>query len=119
MKILVADDSQLLRMSIKKLLKPFGEMHQILESVDIQSTLDIIQYQHPDIVILDLRFPDGNGFEVMDYLIEHDLDIMVIVLTNFATRHNELKSYKKGAHFFFDKSHDYEKLEGIIREHEE
>ena len=118
MKILIADDSNLLRVSIRKFIEPFSEMHQIFESVDIHSTIDAICEVHPDIIILDLSFPDGNGFEVLDFLIEHDLDIMVIVLTNFANRHNEAKCFEKGASFFFDKSHEYEKLEGIIREYD-
>ena len=116
MKILIADDSDLLRLSIRKLLQPIEDIQQVYEAETPQAAIAMIAGYYPDVVILDLRFASGTGFDVMDYLIEHDLDMLVIVLTNFATSHNKQKSYDMGAHFFFDKSHEYEKLEQVIRD---
>mgnify|MGYP006285904077 FL=1 len=115
MKLLIADDSEILRISLKKLLQPVQEIDQVFEASDPVGAIDMINRYYPDVMILDLRLHDGNGFEVMDYLAEHSLEILVIVLTNFATEHNEQKSYDKGAHYFFDKTHDYEQLEQVIR----
>jgi len=115
MKLLIADDSELLRQSLKKLLHPVQEIDQVFEAADPAEAIHLIDQYYPDVLILDLRFHEGNGFEVMDHLIDHDLEMLVIVLTNFATQHNEHKCYDKGAHYFFDKSHEYERLEEVIR----
>jgi len=115
MKLLIADDSELLRISLKKLLHSVQEIEQVFEAADPHEAIDVITRHYPDVMILDLSFHKGNGFDVMDYLLEHDLEVVVIVLTNFATEHNEQKSYDKGADYFFDKSHEYEQLEQVIK----
>jgi len=115
MKLLIADDSEILRMSLKKLLHPIQEIDQVLEAENPKGAIDLINTYYPDVMILDLRLDHGSGFEVMDHLLEHDLEMVVIVLTNFATDYNKQRSYDKGADYFFDKSHDYEQLEQLIR----
>jgi CheY-like chemotaxis protein len=114
MKLLVADDSLLLRKSLVKLLESLNQDLEIMESSDIGATINSIAQYYPDVLILDLHFPDGYGYEVMDYIIDHDLEMVVIILTNLATNNNEARCYAKGAHHFLDKSNDYEKLAEVI-----
>lgn len=115
MKLLVADDSLLLRKSLVKLLDSMNQDLEIMESSDIPATIDAIALYYPDILILDLHFTDGYGYEVMDYIVDHGLELVVIILTNLATSSNESRCYAKGAHHFLDKSNDYEKLAEVIQ----
>jgi len=114
MKLLVADDSLLLRKSLVRLLDSLDQDLDIMEAPNIAETIDAIAKYYPDILILDLHFPDGYGYDVMDYIVNHDLQLVVIILTNLATRKNETRCYAKGAHHFLDKSHEYEKLGDVI-----
>ena len=118
MTLLIADDSELLRLSLKKLLEPVCFITKIFEAQDPLAAIEMITQYYPDAIILDLGFQQGSGFDVMDFLVQQDLEMLVIVLTNFYTAHNRQKSYSRGAHFFFDKSHDYEKLEDVIKNYD-
>jgi CheY-like chemotaxis protein len=113
-KLLIADDSALLRKSLVKLLQPMNIDFDILEASNIPATIDAITLYYPDILILDLHFPEGYGYEVMDYILNHDLDLVVIILTNLASKDNETRCYSKGANHFLDKTHEYDKLTDVI-----
>ena len=114
MRLLIADDSALLRKSLVKLLEFLSDDLEIMEASDIPATIEAIALHYPDILILDLQFPEGYGYDVMDYIVHHNLELVVIILTNLATRNNESRCYAKGARHFLDKSHDYEKLADVI-----
>jgi len=117
MKLLIADDSLLLRKSLIKLLKPLFHSDEILEAADIPATIDAIALDYPDILILDLHFQDGYGYEVMDYINFHEMQVVVIILTNLPSSKNKAKCYAKGARYFLDKSNEYGKLVQVIKQY--
>ena len=86
-KILVVDDSNLIRNIIQKMFH--GEF-EVLTAIDGQQALDIVN--NPDIqlfgVLLDLYMPNVNGFAVLEYFREHNLfnRIPVAVVTGDTSR---------------------------------
>lgn len=52
----------------------------------------------PDLVLTDLRLPDGTGIEVLRYVRDHHADTQVIVLTAFATTENTVEAMRLGAY---------------------
>ena len=71
-KILVVDDSNLIRNFIEKI---FADSYEVVMASDGQVAINIINGDSDDIVamLLDLNMPNVNGFEVLDYFKTHNL----------------------------------------------
>lgn len=63
MKILIADDSQFMRESLKDILAE--EKYEIVEAVDGKEALEKIETEKPDLVLLDVIMPEVDGMEVL------------------------------------------------------
>lgn len=116
MKVLLADDSALLRKNLRKLLSSVEHITGIMESDSVESTICSVNDCNPDVVILDISMPGGSGFDVLQALRQREQKPIVIVLTNYATDTNRKKSMELGALYFFDKSNEFEKAINVVRQ---
>lgn len=112
MKLLIADDSELLRKNLRKLLSDVKGISEVYESASVADTLQQLAKVQPDILLLDIQMPDGSGFDVLRT--KTTTPKLIIVLTNFPTESNRRKSMSLGADYFLDKSNEYEKLIGMF-----
>ncbi|MFO7848963.1 MAG: response regulator [Spirochaetia bacterium] len=117
MTILIADDSSLIRSNLIKLIIPASQNVHIKESADVKSTIEELDSSSVDVLILDIQFPDGSGFEVLEYLRKLENKPYVIVLTNYSSLSRREKCLKMGADLFLDKTDEYEKVVSIIQRH--
>lgn len=78
-KILVVDDSNILRRIITFNLKSAG--YEVLEAVNGKEGLDKINSENPDMVFLDIMMPIMDGFTVLKQLQKNKCEVPVIVLT--------------------------------------
>jgi len=98
------------------LIQQANENVTVENSADVESTIHTLRRTHVDILILDIRFPDGNGYEVLRYVNTQERKPFVMVLTNYLNSKVREKSLKLGADLFFDKTEEYEKVvEEIVR----
>ena len=87
-----------------------GEAHNATEA------LEFIQKKKPDVVILDIQMPDGNGFDVLQITKGHSPSTVVIIFTNYPFPQYRRKYLDAGADFFLDKSVEFEKLVELINQ---
>jgi len=116
MKLLIADDSQIVRHRLIEMLHDFPAIESIYQATDVLETIEMFRRLKPDIMILDLRMPSGTGMDVLKNIRQEIGNTVVIVLTNYP-----FPQYKKicldlGARYFFDKSNEYEKLCQVFQE---
>src|SRR6185436_1689723 len=74
---------------------------------------DILE-AHPDTVILDIRLPEGNGFDVLRALRHHAPGIQIYAVSNHATPAHRQLAYRLGASAFFDKTIEIEAMRELI-----
>ncbi|MDZ7794216.1 MAG: response regulator transcription factor [Spirochaetia bacterium] len=110
MHILLSDDSRLIRRNLINLISRIEGVEQISEAVDVPHAIEHIRHSLPDVVILDLHMPGGSGLDVLSYIKEQNIEVEVIVLTNYATEYYKKKSLELGAQHFFDKSTEFNKV---------
>lgn len=114
-KILIVDDDPDLRAALRLRLR--ASKYETVNAVDGYSAITQAHKERPDLIILDLGLPAGDGFVVLDRLHRHPelADIPVIVLTARDAHAAEKQVMKAGACAFFQKPADNEELMSEIR----
>ncbi|MDP1622762.1 MAG: response regulator transcription factor [Bacteroidales bacterium] len=114
MKLLIADDSLIIRERIKNLVKDFERVTIVGEAVNGRIAMEMITKYDPDLVLLDLRMPEMGGMEVLKNLKEARMRTKVCILTNYTYPQYRDKCLALGADYFLSKSDDFEKLNFVI-----
>jgi len=83
MKIVIADDSSLMRDRIKILLTSINHNSEMFEAEDGVEALQLIEENEPDLAILDIRMPGMNGIELLEKIREYHIRIKVCILTSY------------------------------------
>ena len=78
-RILVIDDSSLIRKILSGILKAEG--HEVLKAVNGREGLQMAVTHRPDCILLDLLMPEMDGFELLNKFKEQGMTIPVIVST--------------------------------------
>jgi two-component system KDP operon response regulator KdpE len=114
-KILVVDDDPDLVRALRLRLR--ANDYDIATAGDGYSAIASAQKERPDLIVLDLGLPAGDGFVVLDRLQNSDVlsGIPVIVLSARDPQNNEQRALKAGAAAYFQKPADNEELLSVIR----
>lgn len=114
-KILIVDDDKDLVHALRLRLR--ANEFDIATAGDGYSAMAAAQKERPDLIVLDLGLPAGDGFVVLDRLQKHDAlsAVPVIVLSARDPQDNERRALKAGAAAYFQKPADNEELLNVIR----
>src|SRR5215216_2469532 len=105
--VLVVDDEALIRWSLTERLKSDG--YTVLEADTGKAALERLA-DGVDLVLLDYRLPDTDGVTILRKIKDFDQDILVILLTAYATVETAVEAMKLGAYHFANKPFN---LDGI------
>lgn len=103
-KILVVDDEEALRTVLSTELE--GEGYQVSTAADGEEAIKILGSQQFHLILLDIKMPNVDGFEVLKYVKQNQPTTKVIMLTGFADLKNAIESKKLGAEDFVSKPYD-------------
>jgi twitching motility two-component system response regulator PilG len=90
--VLVVDDSRVGRMAVESVLK--GEGHRVIDAESGQEALEVLEQMRPDLIVLDVRMPGMDGFELCA-AVRADVDLHPIPFV-LLTSLNDETSRKKG-----------------------
>lgn len=102
--ILVVDDEDALRNVLSSELQSEG--YSVVSAADGDEAITILQQKSFDLVLLDIKMPRVDGFEVLRFIKERYAKTKVIMLTGFADLKNAIESKKLGAEDFVSKPYD-------------
>ncbi len=111
--ILVVDDDINLCIVLTEELTEIGYNANYVQSAD--SAFDFLEDNDVDLILLDLKMPNKDGFWVLNQLKEKGLKVKVIVLTAYADVKSAIDSAKLGASDFISKPYDLDELIITIR----
>ena len=110
LKVFISDDSATIRKRLVTMALDLPDIAVVGQAENAPGSLVAIRQTRPDVVILDIRMPGGNGIEVLREVKRLDPAPKVIMLTNYAhTQYRDICE-KAGADFFLDKSTEFDKL---------
>ena len=111
--ILVVDDDVNLCTVLSEELTEIGyDTYFLTSGVRV---LEYVQNNKVDLILLDLKMPSKNGFEVLQELNYNNFDIRVIVLTAYADVQSAIEAANLGACDFISKPYDFDELLITIR----
>lgn len=113
--IAIADDHAVLRESLATLLETQDDMKVIGKAANGNDALQLVQNQHPDVLLLDLFMPQGSGFDVLRVLDKESSRVASVVLTGSESQMDYLQVVRLGARGLVLKADDPKKLFEAIR----
>ena len=111
--ILIVDDDIKLCSVLSEELNEIGYNSNFVTSAD--EAFKFLDLNKADLLLLDLKMPDKDGFYVLNRLRENSIDIKVIVLTAYADVKSAIDSARLGASDFISKPYDLDELIITIR----
>ena len=109
--ILVVDDEPLIRWSLTERLKAEG--YEVLEADTGHAAIEKLP-EGVDLVLLDYRLPDTDGVSILRRIKEFDQDILVILLTAYATIETAVEAMKLGAYHFANKPFNLDDVAALV-----
>ena len=113
--ILVIDDEQIMRDGCSRILSRDG--WSVICAENGKQALEEIK-GHPenvDVILLDLMMPGMSGMDVLDHIRTFDPNLLVIVITGYATVESAVEAMKKGAYDFIPKPFTPDQLRIVVR----
>jgi two-component system, chemotaxis family, chemotaxis protein CheY len=110
LKILLCDDSLLVRKKLKNALIEKG-FNKVLEASDGVEAVEISKAEQPDLVLMDIVMPKKDGIEALQEIKQINPDICVIMASSVGTQGNLIKALKMGAYSFLQKPISVEAVE--------
>jgi two-component system, NarL family, response regulator DevR len=96
-RIVLIDDHEVVRAGIKAMIDAQDDLEVVGEAGTAEDGLRRVGYDEPDVVVLDVRLPDGSGVEACRDIRTRFPDVKVLMLTSFADEEALLSAILAGA----------------------
>jgi DNA-binding NarL/FixJ family response regulator len=97
-KILIADDHQLVRVGLRRLLEDEKDFKVIGEAADGKEAVELAKKLNPDVILMDVAMPAMDGMEATKRLVKKRKDpAKVVILTMHADEHYAARLLRMGA----------------------
>ena len=97
LKVMIVDDHEVVREGLRALLNRRPGMRVVGEAGTVASAIATAASAHPDVVVMDVRLPDGSGVEACREIRAAQPDTRMIMLTSYADDEAVLASIMAGA----------------------
>ena len=115
-KVVLVEDSEVVRMGLATLLGTEPRLQIVGEAGSVAVGIETCTRVRPDVVLLDLRLPDGTGFEACRRILQLLPDTRVLILTSAVSDAMVDEAIRSGAHGYLLKEIDGRGLISAIRD---
>jgi hypothetical protein len=123
LKVLVVDDEPGIRSGVTRILQNFQVNYpfmdeeysfEVKEAATGEEGIEILEREKPDILLLDNKLPGMQGIDVLEYLREKKYDIVVAMITSYASLDVAVRATRDGATDFIPKPFTPQELKSSI-----
>lgn len=111
--ILIVDDEADIIELLELTLARMGM--DVVSAMTIHDAKQSLQSNHFQLCLTDMRLPDGNGIELVEYVTKHYADLPVAVITAYGTAENAVAALKAGAFDYLTKPVSLNQLRNLVK----
>jgi DNA-binding NarL/FixJ family response regulator len=115
MRVVLVDDHEVVRQGLKTLIDGHDDLDVVGEAGDVDNAIRQVGYHTPDVVVMDVRLPDGTGVEACREIRSRWPDVKVLMLTSYADEEALVSSIMAGASGYVLKRIDSDDLVDAVR----
>jgi two-component system, NarL family, response regulator DevR len=115
MRVLLVDDHEVVRRGLKALLESEEDLTVVGEAGTVEEAIRRTGFDTPDVVVLDVRLPDGSGIEACREIISSFPSVRVLMLTSYADEEVLMAAILAGASGYLLKRIDSKLLVDGVR----
>jgi DNA-binding NarL/FixJ family response regulator len=115
MRIVVVDDHEIVRQGLKALLEAEEDFSVVGEAGSVAGAVRRVGYESPDVVVMDVRLPDGSGVEACREIRSRWPSVKVLMLTSYADEEALMSAIVAGASGYVLKRIDSHDLVSNLR----
>ena len=112
---MIVDDHAVVRRGLADLLSERREFTVVGEAGTVHEAIEVARRVEPDVVVLDLRLPDGSGVEACRAIRDDRPDTKVLILTSHADRNALFSAVMAGASGYLLKDLDPTRIQEAVR----
>lgn len=112
-KILIVDDEQSMRDVLSIMLKRTG--YTISIATDAEEAISEVNKEIFDLVLTDLKMPNGSGLDVLKAVKSASPDTVVLIITAFSSAESAVEAMKQGAYDYLTKPFQVDEVQLIIK----
>jgi two-component system, sensor histidine kinase and response regulator len=110
--IFVIDDDEIIRLSCEQILQKSG--YKVESFGNGYEGIERLKQVHPPLLVVDIKMPELDGFEVIKRVRKIDPNVVIVVITGYATIETAVDAMKMGAYDFLPKPFTPSELRMII-----
>jgi two-component system response regulator DevR len=97
LRVMLVDDHEIVRQGLRALLEAEEDIEVVAEAANGRSAVSLASAHRPDVIVMDVRMPEGSGVEACRAIRDERPDAQVIMLTSFADDEALFNSIMAGA----------------------
>src|ERR1700750_1387896 len=110
--VLIVDDDEGMRDTLNAILK---REYRVLKVGSGEAALPVLNRETADLILLDIRLPGINGFELLRIVKENYSLVEVIMISAIHQIETAVQAIKHGAYHYVTKDFDYDQLRSLVR----
>jgi DNA-binding NarL/FixJ family response regulator len=114
-KILLADDHQIMRDGLRSLIAKQSDMEVVAEAENGRTAIKLTRKLRPDVIVMDINMPDLNGIDASRQIVTEFPDTKIIVFSMYTDHQFVAGALKAGVSGYLQKDSAFEELERAIR----
>jgi DNA-binding NarL/FixJ family response regulator len=115
-RVVVADDQQLVRAGVRVILEDEPDIMVVGEAPDGRTAIDVVTRTKPNVVLMDIRMPELDGLKAAERILsDPELDVAVLMLTTFDRDEYIYEALRIGASGFLLKDAQADRLLDAVR----
>jgi DNA-binding NarL/FixJ family response regulator len=112
--LLIVDDAPLIVSRLRTMLEGVPGLGPILFAGTYTGAIAILSRDEPGIILLDINLPDRSGIDLLRYIKQHHVNVLVIMCSNQSSPFYRHLCARIGAAYFIDKSTEFETIPEVI-----
>jgi len=115
MKLLIVDDSMIIRRSIERILAQ-TKFQEVRVAADGRKAVEEAKAFQPDVVTMDITMPHLDGLSAVERIMQDRPETKILVVSALGDRHTAVEAVKRGAEGFLLKPFTAQELQAAIEE---